>query len=180
MNRTVESRIHLGSVQPHLFSKLADISFEIDANEMLKQTEISDNHIDFINTSLEHKFALTEFGSRNFILVKNETTTDFFTSDDPVIRHLHSEISLRVYELFLPISPKFGIWIFPKGIFKELDEADQILYTFTDPQNIMFYNFLQVYRSTRQVFSFSSDFSYVEQLLKENPSFGNINKQRLH
>ena len=179
MNRTLESRIHFGSIKPYIFSKLANVPFKMDVTEVLNQTGLSNSHIEFIRSSPENSFALDMLGSRNFIVVKNQTQIDFLTSDEPVIRHLHSEIDHRVYEIFLPITPKFGLWLIPKGLFKELDEADETLYSFEEDQNIIFYNFHQVYRSTRQIFSISGDFDYVQQLFKQDPNFGNLNKQRI-
>lgn len=179
MNRTLESRIHLGSVKPYILSKLADVPFELDIKEVLNQTEVTDNHINFLSTSTENPFALEMFESRNFIIVKNETKIDFLTSDEPVVRHLHWEIDPRVYEIFLPITSKFGIWIIPKNIYKELDNADEILYSLTEDQNILFYNFHQIYRSTRQIFSLTGNFEYVHQIFKQAPNFGNLNKKRI-
>lgn len=178
MNRTLESRIDFGSMKPYLFSKLADVPFDLDVNEILNQTEVADKHIDFLSSSAENSFALEMLGSRNFIIVKNETQTDFLTSDEPVVRHLHWEINPRVYELFIPITPKFGIWIFPKTIYKELDEVDEILYPLTEEQNILFYNFHQIYSSTRQIFSLTGNFEYVREIFKQDPNFGNMNKKR--
>ena len=179
MNRTLESRIHFASMQPYLFSKLADVPFELDVNKILAQPEVADNHIDFLSSSKENPFALEMFGGRNFIIVKNVTKVDFLTSDEPVVRHLHWEINPKVYEIFLPITSRFGIWIIPKNIYKELDEADEILYSMADEQNILFYNYHQVYRSTRQIFSFKGNFEYVRQIFQQDPKFGNLNKKRI-
>lgn len=179
MNRTLESRIHFGSLQPYLFSKLADIPLDLDVKEILSQNEVADNHIDFVSSSKENPFALEMLGDRNFIIVKNETQTDFLTSDEPVVRHLHWEIDSRVYEIFLPITPKFGIWIMPKKIYAELDAADKVLYVLTDEQNILFYNYHQVYRSTRQIFSLTGNFEYVRNIFQHEPNFGNLNKKRI-
>jgi hypothetical protein len=179
MNRTLESRIQFGSMQPYLFSKLADTPFELEVNEILSQPEVADHHIDFLSSTKEKPFALEMLGGRNFIIVKNETQTDFLTSDEPVVRHLHWEIDPRVYEIFLPITSKFGIWIIPKNIYKELDEADGVLYSMAEEQNILFYNYHQVYRSTRQIFSLTGNFEYVRQIFQQDPSFGNLNKKRM-
>ena len=178
MNRTKESRIQFGSMRPYLFSKLANVPFEIDETEILKQPEVADNHIDFLSSSKENSFALEMLSSRNFIVVKNETQIDFLSSDEPVVNQLHSEIDSKIYEIFFPITAKFGIWIIPKNLYKELDDSDEILYSFKENQNILFYNFHQVYRSTRQIFSLTGDFEYVRQIFEQDPSFGNMNKKR--
>ena len=179
MNRTLESRIHFASMQSYLFSKLVDVPFELDVNGILAQPEVADNHIDFLNSSKENPFALEMLGDRNFIIVKNTTKADFLTSDEPVVRHVHWEINPRVYEIFLPITSRFGIWIVPKNIYKELDEADEILYPMADEQNILFYNYHQVYRSTRQIFSLTGNFEYVRQIFQQAPNFGSMNKKRI-
>ena len=179
MTRTIESRIQSGSIRPNLYSKLTNTTYEIDANKMLKDIEIIDGHIDFLNSSLENPFALSILRSRNFIIVKNETAVDLITSDDPVIKFTHSEIDHRLYELFIPINPKFGIWIIPKGFYLELDIADGILYLFKENDNIAFYNHLQVYQSTRQLFSIKPNFYFAKEVLEKNPNFRNINKKRL-
>ena len=179
MNRTLESRIHFASIKPHLYNKLTNVPFEIDVNELLSQIETTDNHIEFLRSSSKNSLALETFGSRNFIIVKNQTQIDFLTSDEPVIRYLHSEIESNIYEVFLPITPKLGLWVIAKNIYKELDDADGIIYPFENEENILFYNYLHVYRSTRQIFSFSGDCGYVHQIFNQNPNFGNFNKQRL-
>ncbi len=179
MNRTLESRIHFGSIQPYLFSKLMDTPFVSDVGEILSQSEVADHHIDFLSSLKEKPAALEMLGGRNFIVVKNETQTDFLTSDEPVVRHCHWEIDPRIYEIFLPITSKFGIWIIPKNIYKELDQADGLLYSLIEEQNILFYNYHQVYRSTRQIFSLTGNFEYVRQIFQQDPSFGNLNKKRI-
>jgi Protein of unknown function (DUF4238) len=179
MNRTLESRIDIGSILPRLFSKLADEPFELEVKEILSQREVADNHIDFIQSHKTNEFALEMLADRNFIIVKNETSTDFLTSDEPVVTHLHWEIGPKVYEIFLPITPRFGIWIVPKNMYKELDAADNILYSLTEVQNILFYNYHQIYHSTRQIFSKTGDFEYVRQIFINEPTFGNLNKKRI-
>ena len=178
MNRTLESRIQFGSIEPLLLSKLSNIPFDINVNDILSKPEVTNNHIEHLSSSAGNLFAFEMLNSSNFIIVKNETQTDFLASDEPVVRYLHRKIDFRVNEIFLPITPKFGIWIFPKNIFKELDDANEILYSLSDEQNIMFYNFLQVYHSTRQIFSFTDSFDYIRQIFLEAPNFGNLNKKR--
>jgi hypothetical protein len=179
MNRTVESRIHWGNLKPHLISKLTDTSYSIEANEMLKDSDNSDEHLTFLSSSIENSFALNTLGSRNFIVVKNDTSIDFIISDHPVVKYTHWEINHNMHEIFMPINCKYGIWIFPKGLFKELDDADNKVYELNVDDNIKFYNYLQVSQSTRQLFSMTSNFDYVEEILENAPSLKDINRQRL-
>ena len=71
--------------------------------------------------------------------------------------------------IFLPITPRFGIWITPKNIYQEFDDADGTLYSLTEDQNILFYNYHQVYQSTRQIFSVTGNFEYVRQIFDKEP-----------
>ncbi|MBL0183893.1 MAG: DUF4238 domain-containing protein [Chitinophagaceae bacterium] len=101
------------------------------------------------------------------------------TSDNPVVRQNHIVSNRRMSEIFLPISPKFGIWLIPKGVFQELDDQNGQSYVFDDSENIIHYNYLQISQCTRQVFSISSDFTHVINVLKNEPELKHISRKRL-
>lgn len=180
MSRTLESRINFGIAPSHICNKIADIPFELDVKDVLNQKWVKDEHIDFLRSFKENPFALELLGSKNFIIVENKTQIDFFTSDEAVVRHLHNDIVPSVYEVFLPITSKFGIWIIPKKINKQFDAFDGKLYQLIEEESILFYNSLQIYWSTRQIFSLTGNFGQVNKILEQNPKYGNLNKKRVN
>ena len=71
------------------------------------------------------------------------------------------------------------MWIVQKNLSKRLDEVDEIIYTLTQEDSILFYNYNQIYNSNRQIFSLKENFLFAKQILYENPNFVNLSKKRM-
>jgi hypothetical protein len=117
--------------------------------------------------------------SKIWIIVKNETNQSFYTSDNPVVHYTHQELHHLAHEIFYPISPKFGLLILYRDLFKEFEKYENKILILRDEEYITFYNFLQVTQATRQIFSIANDLIHAEMIVKHNPQLSNMNRPRI-
>ncbi len=116
-------------------------------------------------------------------LFKNRTERPFWTSDHPVNRYNqidarpHGNLGLQSkgITMYFPLTPKLSLCLCDPNVYGWLPSKYEIV----DAENVMHQNSLQVYYSTRYVFSDSKDFSFAEKITRENPLLKNIDRKRL-
>lgn len=81
----------------------------------------------------------------------------------------------RGIEIHFPLSPKISLSMCDPSIYHLLPSK----YEIQDIQNTVFLNWLQVYYSTRYIFSDTDDFSLAEDIVGDNPSLGDIDRKRM-
>jgi len=111
----------------------------------------------------------------------------FLTSDNPFAKRPHitgtwrsmSGIASTGIEIVFPLSPKFLLTLCERNHFQNMQRFDGQRLPLLCHDNMIYNNQFQVYDSNRFVFSQNGEFSYVEQILRENPIHGNPNKMRV-
>jgi hypothetical protein len=136
------------------------------------QDEIKEAHLDFIQD--DNLDLLEGIFCKKWILLKNQTSMNFWTSDNPVVKYNpYGNLGLIIdgIQLFFPLSPKFSLCIldpFCYSNFKEYKEFDILdgfnnikkagLSKITDINDVKFVNSLQIKYSTEYVFSCENEF----------------------
>jgi len=114
-----------------------------------------------------------------WIFVNNQTAANFYTSDNPVVHHVHEDVHRLARETFFPLTPKLGIMILPREYFQEFETFENQILDLDDEAYIQFYNVLQTSQSTRQIFSISDNLTHAEMLVAKNPQLSEINRRRV-
>jgi hypothetical protein len=112
-----------------------------------------------------------------WIILKNETETPFISSDNPLVNYIHKKnpakpetgMFLLSNELFLPLSPQYGIVFLDVVYFSQLLNKNNTIIPVKDKEHIKLYNFLQTKDSHRQVFSSINDFSIFDEIEQKLP-----------
>lgn len=141
-------------------------------NQLLNKDEIKEAHLDFIQD--DNLDLLEGIFCKKWILLKNQTSMNFWTSDNPVVKYNpYGNLGLIIdgIQLFFPLSPKFSLCIldpFCYSNFKEYKEFDILdgfnnikkagLSKITDINDVKFVNSLQIKYSTEYVFSCENEF----------------------
>ncbi|MDW7691494.1 DUF4238 domain-containing protein [Flammeovirgaceae bacterium SG7u.111] len=132
--------------------------------------------INFFSPELEK--GIKEYTDRYWIYWDNQTKYNFYTSDNPVVGHIHEKIRFSAYEIFFPLTPRFGLSIALKKEFQNMANYDNKIVPLTNKENIKFYNSLIVTNCNRQIFNNEMDFRLAKKILKKKPELSNPNRQR--
>lgn len=122
-----------------------------------------------------------------WMIVLNNTKVPFYTSDSPFVKHGHLGTEVRHHsgfrspgiEMFFPLSPILGVSIVDKKHFARLGCLDGLVMPLHDPQNVIFYNSIQVMDSTRQVFCNRDYFDLVREMCAAESEFANPKRNRV-
>lgn len=112
-----------------------------------------------------------------WMLVVNETSVPFYTSDHPVVHRASLPgqstggigIDSPGVEFFMPVSPRYGLVLLERTFFRHLEEYDGGLGKI-GPEKVEQLNRLQVEQSHRHLFSSTGDFRMARQVCEENPA----------
>ena len=121
-----------------------------------------------------------------FILV-NETSLKLFCSDNPLVKQPNishpwrsmSGLASKGIEIDFPISSKYLINIGEQTFFESLESKDGEANVIRDPENIVFFNSLQVRDSTRQVYCETDQFDLAKEMCRDYPDLRDPNKERV-
>lgn len=182
MIRTREFRNHMKAFIELTTRAILDIQFN------LKGINISDYELklneDIIR--LKHLFLIVDNEWKEEIvnilmdhlwfIGKNITQEPFYTSDTPVIIKPHkkdtnlsySGIASEGIEIVCPLNSEYILILRERRFFVDLVELDGNVIE-CEPDNVMYYNSLQVLRSHRQVYCKSNSFDFANQVCDENP-----------
>lgn len=127
---------------------------------------------------------MQSFCNLTWILGVNRTDVPFYTSDNPIGTCPHiknpimsmSGIGSKGVEVFLPLSPNHILLMFDGSYHKEIVPYNGRYVSLDDIADIEHYNRLCTYNSSRCVFSSSSNFSIIENILLKNPNIFEIPK----
>ena len=114
----------------------------------------------------------TFFFNMKFVILANNTTNPFWTSDNPLAKQNEYDraplgtlgILNSGIEFHLPLTPSLVLWIIDPEIFDMLPTR-----TYASTPEIVRENFLQLEFSNRFVYSYSSRFDLINSMLKDNP-----------
>jgi hypothetical protein len=116
---------------------------------------------------------------RYWIFWSNKTKHNFYTSDHPVAGNLHTDKDWQGYEIYFPITPRYGVSIFPKSKFHHVAGKHQKVVELEDPENVKFYNGLVLTQCNRQIYNAENDFRLAKKIIKEKPALSDPNRQRI-
>lgn len=102
--------------------------------------------------------------NHSWIFYFNTTDVDFITSDNPVVRNGHfresnksnSGIASKGVEINFPISPNIILAMYEKSYHIDLIPSDNRIVLLNDKQYVEYYNYLQLSRSYKQIYSAKS------------------------
>lgn len=111
-----------------------------------------------------------------WVMCINKADKKFYTSDNPIgtIPHLYSEhgdncgFASEGVEVVFPISPELLIGMYDKKIFSKVF-CDRQFHVISKAEEIEDYNRLQVYNSSRCIFSSMEDCALAESMCKQYP-----------
>jgi hypothetical protein len=178
--RSLESRVRMSHITNDLLS-LANNTPKKELAELFSHKNVAqkDEHLNFLESNVANDAkSIDIFVKRTWVVFKNSTSIDYLTSDNPVVSYRHEEINHRAYEIAMPLTPKYLVAFVEKGTIPGFDRFDGKVVEIIDEQYIVFYNYLQVCQSTRQIFSMTPNFNTVISILKEDPSLKELNRQR--
>ena len=121
--------------------------------------------------------------SMNWMLLINQTSIPYYTSDNPVNRYNPIDrrprgnlgLLCKGIEIHFPISPKITLCCGDPTIHNPLYSR----YEISDPDSVTFQNYLQVYGSKRYLFSNNKDFSVARNIIKDYPKLAASNRKRV-
>lgn len=150
---------------------------DIDSGESIKSMHIQ-------NLVTESKEFVDIIFNMKWILYINKTDMPFYTSDNPVKPHNDLDrgpygnlglLSIGI-QLHIPISPELCLIACDPTSY----DHHPAKYEITNKENIKFENGLQVFSSTRHIFSIDNDFSLAKEIIKKNPWHKDPNRKRMH
>ena len=157
-----------------------------------KYTKTSKNQLKYIHGKMIFDsewilhFART-FSSHIWLLLKNNTTQPFFTSDNPIgtAEHVHnpymamSGVSSEGVEIYFPLSPDLMLVMFEKTYHSNMMSKNYRIVEIDDLDMIDDYNSRSVMNSSRCVFSQTGDFSIIEKMKAKRPDVLQLPKSML-
>ncbi len=146
-------------------------------NYSLSKNETSLLHAQLFHKK-EFKLIIKAFFEKTWILLVNRTNHAFFTSDNPISlienkKHpnlLGSGLKSDGIEISFPVSPDLLLVMFDKKHFEKIANRDRRIRTINNPNIIKHYNLYTIGGNSSCVFSNSNSFSFVDEILKVNPS----------
>lgn len=153
----------------------------------LENPDLKDLHVEILRGD-EMRDTLREILENHiWILVENNTSQPFFTSDNPIAKIANikdKHISYDGYasegiEIIFPLNSKYLFVLCEREYFKCLEKIENSKLTITDIENVNFYNSLEIIRSYRQVFSNKDRFEIIPELKKVNPESFKMNRTRI-
>lgn len=142
----------------------------------LKITFDEKNMIGFHLESLKdyRRYAVLFFNMR-FMVTLNRTSVPYWTSDNPIVKQNEYDqhpfgnlgITNRGIEFHLPLTPRLFLHVLDPTIFNSAPNFSVI----HNKQHAIRENFLQLNHSTRFVYSDTSRFLLIKDMLRDNPHF---------
>ncbi len=180
--RTVENRIiseqMAAELERQLLGKGASKEF-IDSKGLRASEHDSKLQQLYALLDPEMEQRIRELCDRYWVYWHNTTKHNFYTSDHPVVGHIHKDRNLSAYELYFPLTPKFAVSILLKNHFKDLAILDNQVIEIDDPERVKFYNSLILSKCNRQIFNSENDFRLAKKIIKSRPELSNPNRPRV-
>lgn len=120
------------------------------------------------------------FRNKIWIIGYNKTDTPFITSDNPIVKYGHlgmQGVNSKGIEIAFPISTKLILMLLDSEMFGALQPFHNHFFEL-QPEEIKYYNSLQIQQSYRYVFGKEDDFELAETIMKDNPVLSNIKHER--
>lgn len=168
-----------------LMNKLASTQEEKNAVDSITIRIPNENHKKVLHANfitdpeIVANLALS-FREKLWVIGYNNSSTPFLTSDHPVVKYGHLGLhgfNSQGIEICFPLSPNLIILLFDPGFFGSHTELHNH-FTQVLPDEVIFYNSLQVAQSYRYFFEKTGQFDSVKDFLAKNPQLQNIKHNR--
>lgn len=122
-----------------------------------------------------------------WVLGQNKTSTQFYTSDNPIGTRGHIQhpflamngLKSKGVEVFFPLAPKYILIMYDGSYHKTIRPVDRRYVNITELEDIENYNTMCVYTSERCVFSNDGNFAIIGKILDKNPNVFDMPKTQL-
>lgn len=134
---------------------------------------------------------------KKWFLLVNETETQFWTSDHPIVRfnpffdpYGNMGLNATGIKIYFPLSPKLSLCLVDPQIYSHYNQINfnsnpitkknlrAVKYKIDNTGDVLFQNYLQIKQSTRHIISNINEFEMAKSVIKENPSLKTENKER--
>lgn len=126
------------------------------------------------------------FFNKIWIIGFNDTSTPFFSSDNPISLHAHKTlkghgtgIGSPWVELCIPISSKIMLIMLDRASFIKTHGSFENRIIRLSEENVEFYNSVIFRDCTRQIFCERDSFDLPRKMLKDSPEMANIDRKRI-
>lgn len=168
--RTEQSRQNIGHMMNSLYEALFSKSIPKELKVKASEKAITGMHLSSLKDY--RKFSIIFFNMR-FVVFENYTSIPFWTSDNPISKqneydeHPFGNLGLtnQGIEIHLPLTPKLSICALEPILFHAAPPFQEV---YKKP-HVIRENFLQVQYSTRFVYSNTSKFFQIKNILQDNP-----------
>jgi hypothetical protein len=177
------------------FEKLADRIREFNiSGELEEQIDEFDKADDDTTARILHKDFMLDAGwdfteeilGLKWILFKNQSDSEFLTSDHPITRYNRYDHGWKGnlgyrsegIEIYFPLSPDMCLAFVDSTHFAGNPSKIELGTSNQDQDHITLVNELQVKQSKRHVFSKSDNFGLVDRILDKYPRFGDLDRER--
>jgi hypothetical protein len=168
-----------------LMKKRAKAQEEKNAIDSIELKIKSENHKKLLHAQflmdpdLMADFAIP-FREKIWMIGCNQTDISFFASDNPIVKFGHQGkqgFNSKGIEIFFPLSTKIILILKDPETFWYENEFHNHFVKVT-PDEVEFYNSLQVQQSYRYIFDKAGDFALVHNMMKRNPALSDIKHKR--
>ncbi|MBL7812011.1 MAG: DUF4238 domain-containing protein [Bacteroidetes bacterium] len=128
--------------------------------------------------TLDNDDVVNELCDRYWVYWRNNTDSLFYTSDHPVVGHIHEDLNMNAYEIFFPLTPTLAVSILLKDQFPTWAGMNNKIVELNNPEFIKFYNGLIIHNCNRQVYNSSNELDLAKAILLQKPELSNPDRQR--
>ena len=168
-----------------LMKKMAKTQEEKDVLKTIELKVKSENHKKLLHAQFfmdqENVVHIAEsLREKCWIIAYNQNNMPLLTSDNPVVKfgHLGGQgFKSKGIEIFFPINPRLILILKDSETFW-YEMAYHNHFVKASPDEVEFYNSLQVQQSYRYIFDKEGDFSLVDSMMKRNSEISNIKHKR--
>lgn len=160
------------------------LQFAITEEEVALQSSVTEEELKTVHIGMLQfvPYCVDKFSRMKWVLNINSFTMPYWSSDNPVTRsnpidhwpYNSVSLSRKGIQVHLPLSPVLSLCICDPVMYNYLPSNFEI----TDVQSVKSANYLQVYWSTRYVFSNKNDFSFAEAIIQKNPTLADPKRNR--
>lgn len=171
---------YLGETAPELANKLQNPIEEIQLS-LAKDRRAAAHATVLLDIPLIEGLATVLLG-HIWIVIENNTESSYYTSDHPVVAVPHagspvrpkSGLASQGIQVIYPLTPRHSLSLLERNFWKDFAPSDRRVHKQRIIKaHVEFDNSVQVFKSTRFVYSKNGDFALAKDMCRENPELRN-------
>ena len=182
--RPIGAREEIEDIRNQFYEKMVKYKMTPALREELEKVKtkesIREHHIDMLNDFRELAKYAFHF---KWCLIINNTKTNFWTSDNPTVKWNNVDhgsygnlgFTCRGFELHFPLSPNLLLILCDPVAFSHLPSK---VHT-EDINHVIYENNLQIFNSTRFLFSKDGNFYFARKYLQEHPKYRDPKRKKV-